>query len=702
MKRLRFRFVQLLLRYSTASILSLAVFALPGAQLKARSCSTDAIISNLLQADSSYQHLFTRYVCVGAQILSTLSDQSAQGWRYEWTPTTGLSNPKAANTVIQVSQSILYVRRATKPDGLFVFDTLQFYVREVAPVLFATLDSVCENTALTIGIVRDQSEDQTFVWNVSTASGSSIGAILSGQETNVIQVQWNGEGRGRVEVRVAYPESGCVTQGQQTISIVSAKKPVIVSSSEVLCATQSVTLSARDEARTYLWSTGERTRSISVTAPGLYTLRCVSLDGCTSTDGSFEVRRSSTVQPVIQGEHSLCEGSSIQLSCVGSYSQYQWSNGNVGPSIVVDKAGSYSVWVSGDDGCVRRSEEHRVSDLSSALSYATTIELEESSHPGRATGKWLLTNSGERTVRIESIEQVSQSKDVEFSSIAFPLILEPSQSIEILLSVAEGSEVDVARTVRIRCSSPCLSTSQAALLLQMQPRKSLARFEAPEVVVAQCGQNLNYDLKLSVSNVDATRLANASLAFEIECDASVFDVIGIDEGELLSDRIFGSKRRVQLKVHPSQWSSDATTGVRIKGLVLASMKKQTEVTIKQVAFEGDLVGTEVLTKSGSIVLKEHCFGSDISLLSVPVTAMTIGPNPLRHDLHVWIENCQEGEYVCTLRALDGSLVREQRFRASEAEARELLFDSDGVAEGTFFVVLNGPSGQQVQNVTLLR
>ena len=104
-----------------------------------------------------------------------------------------------------------------------------------------------------------------------------------------------------------------------------------------------------DSGWTYLWSTGATTFSTIVNAAGTYTLTVTAPNGCSRTESvTVVINTPPTVS--ISGARAICPGGTTTLTASAAAS-YAWSNGATTQSIVVDTPGSYSVTVTGENGC---------------------------------------------------------------------------------------------------------------------------------------------------------------------------------------------------------------------------------------------------------------------------------------------------------------------------------------------------------------
>lgn len=118
-----------------------------------------------------------------------------------------------------------------------------------------------------------------------------------------------------------------------------------------LCAGSSTTLTA-PAGYSYLWSTGETSQSVSITAAGIYTVQVI-VGACTSTASTPVVVTTapppSAPAVVASGPLSFCQGGTVTLSAPAGL-RYRWSNGDTTQSITADTSGNYSVFTI-SNGC---------------------------------------------------------------------------------------------------------------------------------------------------------------------------------------------------------------------------------------------------------------------------------------------------------------------------------------------------------------
>jgi hypothetical protein len=127
---------------------------------------------------------------------------------------------------------------------------------------------------------------------------------------------------------------------------------ITANGSTSFCAGKSVVLTS-SSATGNLWSNGSNAQSITVAASGTYTVAVTKL-GCTSQRSSETIVTvsPSLAKPTItaSGSTTLCTGGSVTLTS-SSQTGNLWSNGETTPSITINRAGTYSVTSTNEEGC---------------------------------------------------------------------------------------------------------------------------------------------------------------------------------------------------------------------------------------------------------------------------------------------------------------------------------------------------------------
>ncbi|MDT8429975.1 MAG: gliding motility-associated C-terminal domain-containing protein [Bacteroidales bacterium] len=158
-----------------------------------------------------------------------------------------------------------------------------------------------------------------------------------------------------VEVTDRY---GLTKQAGVTVHVVPApaKPEVSAGGPTTFCQGNTVAMAAPEGFTSYLWSTGENTRKITVHEAGNYNVVVTDSFGC---DSPVSADITVTVNPLpdppeiaADGPLEFCEGESVTLTAGGDFVSYTWNDGVTGKERMVDASGVYSVFVKDANGCV--------------------------------------------------------------------------------------------------------------------------------------------------------------------------------------------------------------------------------------------------------------------------------------------------------------------------------------------------------------
>ena len=245
-----------------------------------------------------------------------------------------------------------------------------------APPNLGADTTICAGTSLTLNAGAADS----FQWS-------------TGQTSQSISV--NAAGTYAVTVT----RLGCVLSDSASVAL--APIPVVNLGNDVaLCPGSSLVLDAGNPGGTYLWSNTQITRTILVSASGVYYVR-VSNGVCSKTD---TITITNAVAPVVNlgPDPSLCAGANLILDAGNAGSTFLWSTAQTSQTISVGLAGIYSVRV--DNGTCQDTDSILVSLLTAPavnLGNDTVVSapfiLTLDAGPG---GQWLW-NTGDATQTIQ-------------------------------------------------------------------------------------------------------------------------------------------------------------------------------------------------------------------------------------------------------------------------------------------------------------
>ncbi|OWY23808.1 T9SS C-terminal target domain-containing protein [Sphingobacteriales bacterium UPWRP_1] len=156
--------------------------------------------------------------------------------------------------------------------------------------------------------------------------------------------------------------NGCTASSG--ISITSNSTTPVISivnntgSSVLTCNTPQISLTANG-GLFYNWGSGNTSNNTTITAPGIYTVAVTDANGCTASasvtiSANFSLP-SAVITNTPNSTELSCTTDSIQLSVAAGGLFYVWNDGITTPTRWVTGAGTYTVTVTGANGCTNSS-----------------------------------------------------------------------------------------------------------------------------------------------------------------------------------------------------------------------------------------------------------------------------------------------------------------------------------------------------------
>ncbi len=142
---------------------------------------------------------------------------------------------------------------------------------------------------------------------------------------------------------------GALTSAPVVVSINPVPTATITGSLQICLGNQNQ-LDAGAGFSSYLWSTGQTSRTILISTAGIYSVTVTNASGCKAS-ASVTATYATLPSPVIAGNLSFCPGGSTILDAGAGYSSYLWSTGATTRTITVSTTGGFSVTVTNAGGC---------------------------------------------------------------------------------------------------------------------------------------------------------------------------------------------------------------------------------------------------------------------------------------------------------------------------------------------------------------
>ncbi|MGB4849938.1 MAG: gliding motility-associated C-terminal domain-containing protein, partial [Saprospiraceae bacterium] len=190
--------------------------------------------------------------------------------------------------------------------------------------------TICLGSTLTVNGTNYGGPWDYFIWDQCAPCGDDIDITVPGDYSVT-----------------AFDDNGCSAYDEFTVSVAPMLSPNL-QGPNVICAGNSITLTADPGFVSYSWSVPGSTNSISVNTPGTYSVTVTDNGGCTGEE-SLTVNSGDFVA-AITGPVSICSGIQSTLNAGVGFTTYHWSNNAATDTIHVN-AGTYSVTVTNSSGC---------------------------------------------------------------------------------------------------------------------------------------------------------------------------------------------------------------------------------------------------------------------------------------------------------------------------------------------------------------
>ncbi len=263
-------------------------------------------------------------VCQGDSLL--LIAFAPDGQRYQWWPTTALSDPTSARTWSAPTGAITY--NVAVWDSVGCSDTGQVSVslHYLPTVSIGNDTSICVGKQVTFDAGAGYS---SYLWQ----NGSVAQTFTTSQTGNY----W---------VKVGN-QCGYTTDSAQVLQLYPL--PVVnLGPGGMFCSIPAFTLDAGNAGSTYRWSTGETSQLITPANSGNYAVAVTSQYGCIDS-GSVSIELVDWPVVDLGNDTLLCGENLLQLNVEWQYSTYLWQDGSTNHDYTVGKAGLY--WVNVTNLC---------------------------------------------------------------------------------------------------------------------------------------------------------------------------------------------------------------------------------------------------------------------------------------------------------------------------------------------------------------
>ncbi len=226
---------------------------------------------------------------------------------------------------------------------------------------------------------------------------------------------------------------GCT--GEANTEVSNYDLPVFsITGEPQICSNSTSNLSVIENFESYLWSTGDTTQIIEISASNNYQVTVTDSNGCSNTNAFF-VEEYVVPLAAVNAPSAFCEGTSVEVSAAGVFESYLWSNGSTESSTILSESGTYTLLVTDENACTSENSftlEYFDNpnpiiegDLSICEGGSTQLQTTQTYQNyqwsnGQITPQIEISETGNYTLTVFDENACSASIDFEVSSIFTP------------------------------------------------------------------------------------------------------------------------------------------------------------------------------------------------------------------------------------------------------------------------------------------
>lgn len=416
-----------------------------------------------------------------------------------------------------------------------------------------------------------------------------------------------------------------------------------------------------------------------------------------ATDGSpgYIVRSFTWKSPTsltlsTSGSVSICPGTTATLSATSGFARYRWSTGDTTQSIRVRRDGTYSVTAVDSGGCAQTVEEIRVSYDPARIDVDTLVDfgLCDLDVPVRRSAGYVNTDD-ERSV----IDSIVVPAPFRLLGPPVPLTVLPGNSLRIDLEFIGTEERIYEDTMWVYFSEPCVTRIPTVLRAEMNP--IYVRYSSIDTTVLTGSVGVRLPVYVQTQDAALT-LPPCGLQMTLSIDSRLFAITSVTQGTIISDVLDFTQTRRRIVVNIDGISINGTSSMvtAIVGTALSASSKQSIISIDSVVYINlDRVPINQI-EHGTLAVEPLCAG-DMGLVQfIGLPSMTVSPNPARDDARVRLTLTVKGNYVLTVRDVQGITMFEETYPHATTGANDIdvILPVQAWPVGTYLVSLKTPFG----------
>lgn len=493
-----------------------------------------------------------------------------------------------------------------------------------------------------------------------------------------------GKKTGRMTLIVT-DENGCRDTASVDIKRISGiNASISVDKALPYCEGDTLILTAEPAgADTYLWSTGEKSRSIIASSTGEYSVT-VSSSSCSDDADKLIVFNAKPQISLITDKTSICSGEETEIRLVNPKSNliYEWFDGSTGNSVKVNQPGVYYATVHSTAGCSNIAEIEIMNSFAEISITPNDIIDLDSLHIG---------DYSEASVSIVNSSSAAVTGLIGYSNAHIRLD-RASRKLEIMTDAEETLVFKYNRVLPQRVEDKLiLHIDEPCDISYEIPVRGIAyantRFTSIDTT-ADAGSNLCLPIFGQMIGQNSPSLTG-SVELSISFNSALFGFKYFEGGEILSDKIIGSTRTITFRLNNIQLKSTKSVVAKLCGAILIDRDHSTKLPISDGSWDNDLIFTE--TNPGNITINSCMY--DLSAMDFfNKSEISISPNPASDILKAKLYSENLGSIIVELINSEGKSLRRMEFNNEAIFDEQIEINMTEHSHGVYYLLMTSSGG----------
>ena len=478
-----------------------------------------------------------------------------------------------------------------------------------------------------------------------------------------------------------------------------------LSNDTVICVNDSITITAIDVNASYLWNTGDTTRSITTSVSGKYSVRVENSFGCSLQSDTISVSIYPYQLPTFTTAKQLyiCADSSVEIGVANSnqFVSYRWNTNDTTSSITVTNPGKYTVQTVNQNGCLLFADTVEVLNFSVQFASETELLFDSVDIVTEKVLTVTLSNIGSDAFSYSTRLLRENQFGFTLMNPNSTMLLQPTQAEELEVRFFPVRQIEYRDSLEISILTPCPQT----IYIPIQgfgKGHFITKISLPDTMLSVFDKNVTIPLTVELSPNYPTPFS--TLEYSVEFAGAVFVPNENQNGQyqLTKQNVLSSL----FVEHTQPLQFGTTFTIPIVGDVLLGENEVNAISIINAGWKNNTVDfiDSIEIKNGSIQLTELCFEGGTRLLKALNTSFSLTALSNVVDDHVDIVvDCKEvGTYSLRVFSLHGMELYQRNFSHSLSETAQkfLTIPMRHFANGLYIVQCSSPT--QIDRIRVMK